>query len=164
MRSKAPNDSRSFRHATLADSDAIAAVINRAFRCEQFFHAGDRTNPDEVRSFIGKGTFLIAEDDSGIFGCVYLEKRGDRYYLGLLCIDPARQRSREGSRLMDAAEDYCRECQARAIDLKIVNLRTELPPYYSRRGYVETGTAPWPADAETSQPCHFITMSKYLSD
>ena|SRR5690242_8717081 len=164
MRSKAPNDSRSFRHATLADSDAIATVINRAFRCEQFFHAGDRTNPDEVRSLIQKGTFLIAEDEPGIFGCVYLEKRGDRYYLGLLCIDPARQRSRQGSRLMDAAEDYCRERQARAIDLKIVNLRAELPPYYARRGYVETGTAPWPADAETSQPCHFITMSKYLSD
>lgn len=154
----------SFRHATSDDAAALAALINLAFRCETFFHKGDRTNPDQVRILIQKGSFLIAEDDSGIFGCVYLEKRGDRYYLGLLSIDPRRQHSGEGSRLMDAAEDYCRKNHAKAIDLLIVNLRTELPPYYARRGYVATGTAPWPADVETSQPCHFITMSKELSD
>ena len=154
----------SFRHATSADADALAALINRAFRCEKFFFAGDRTNPNEVQSLIRKGTFLVAENEVGVFGCVYVEERGDRYYLGLLSIDPARQGSGQGARLMDAAEEYCRERQARAIDLKIVNLRTELPPYYARRGYVETGTAPWPTDVETSQPCHFITMSKELSD
>ena len=32
------------------------------------------------------------------------------------------------------------------MDMLIVNLRTELPPYYGKRGYVETGTAAVPRD------------------
>ena len=44
----------------------------------------------------------------------------------------------------------------------IVNLRTELTPFYQRRGYVETGTQPFPSDVQTKQPCHFITMAKPL--
>jgi hypothetical protein len=48
------------------------------------------------------------------------------------------------------------------MDIYIINLRTELPPFYRRRGYVETGTLPLPPEIETSQPCHFITMAKGL--
>jgi hypothetical protein len=46
------------------------------------------------------------------------------------------------------------------MDLRIVNLRADLPPFYRRLGYVETGTEPFAADAKPSQPCHFIKMSK----
>lgn len=151
------------RRAQLADVEAIADLINRAFRRERFFTTADRTNPDEVRSLMEKGMFLLTEDGPGIVGCVYLEKRGERYYLGLLSIDPARQRKGEGSRLMDVAEAYCRAQRACGIDLFLVNLRKELPLYYGRRGYVETGTAPWPANVPTLQPCHFIKMSKELT-
>jgi len=41
-------------------------------------------------------------------------------------------------------------------------LRTELPPFYQRRGYVETGTTPFVEDVPTKIPCHFINMSKPL--
>jgi hypothetical protein len=64
---------------------------------------------------------------------------------------------------MNAAEDYCRAHHARGIDLQIVNLRTELPAYYQRFGYTETGTAPFPPNVKTKIPCHFVIMSKELS-
>ncbi|HKG99084.1 MAG TPA: hypothetical protein VKA97_14785, partial [Pyrinomonadaceae bacterium] len=67
-----------------------------------------------------------------------------------------------GSFLMVAAENYCRERGSRFMDIYIVNLRQELPPFYRRRGYVETGTAPFPEDIVTKIPCHFIIMSKVL--
>ena len=85
-----------------------------------------------------------------------------RAYLGLLAVDPAHQHCGLGSVLMDAAEDYCRGLGIRFMDIKVVHLRAELPAYYRRRGYVETGTSPFPADIETKQPCHFIEMSKQL--
>ena len=150
------------RRATDADAESIAALINVAFRPERFFTSVDRTNPGEVREYMQKGKFLVAEDEHDLAACVYLEPREDRFYLGLLSVDPQRQRSGVGSWMMQQAEEHCREAGARAIELKLVNLRKELPDYYRRRGYVETGTVPWPAKIPVSQPCHFITMSKQL--
>jgi hypothetical protein len=63
---------------------------------------------------------------------------------------------------MTAAESYCRERGSRFMDIHIVNVRVELPPFYQRRGYVETGTSPFPEDIVTKIPCHFIVMSKAL--
>jgi hypothetical protein len=63
---------------------------------------------------------------------------------------------------MTAAENYCRERGSRFMDILIVNLRQELPVFYGRRGYVETGTTPFQEDIQTKMPCHFINMSKPL--
>lgn len=72
--------------------------------------------------------------------------RRERGYFGLLAVDPARQRSGAGARLIAAAEEYCRSAGRHFMDLTLVNLRTELPPYYRRFGYVENGTLPFPPD------------------
>ena len=151
------------RIADLADAERITAVINDAFRiAEAFFIDGNRISVDEVRHSLTTGAFLVAEDDQGMSGCVYLEPRGERAYLGLLSVDPSRQQSGLGSRLMAAGEEYCRERGARFMDIYIVNLREDLPAFYQRRGYVENGTTPFPPDIPTKQPCHFINMSKPL--
>ena len=63
---------------------------------------------------------------------------------------------------MDAAEDYCRGLACRFMDILVVNLRKELAGFYQGRGYVETGTSPFPAHVKTKVPCHFIEMSKAL--
>jgi hypothetical protein len=49
------------------------------------------------------------------------------------------------------------------MDLQIVSVREELPRFYRRRGYIETGTAPFPADLTPKLPCHFVKMSKPLT-
>ena len=151
------------RVAAPADAANITSVINSAFRiAEGFFVDGPRINQAEVEQMLGKGSFLLAEADDKLNGCVYVELRGDRSYLGLLSVDPSCQKSGLGSVMMLEAENYCRERGSRFMDIYIVNLREELPDFYRRRGYVENGTTPFPDDVPTKVPCHFINMTKSL--
>jgi len=151
------------RLAAPVDAAKITAVINTAFGiAELFFVDGPRISQAEVEQLLTKGNFLLAESDGQLNGCVYVEMRGERSYLGLLSVNPACQQAGLGSLLMTAAENYCRERGSRFMDIYIVNLRKELPRFYGRRGYVETGTTPFPADIQTKMPCHFINMSKPL--
>ena len=83
--------------------------------------------------------------------------------MGLLSVDPTKQKSGLGSKLMDAAEDSCAKAGSRFMDLQTVNLRKELPGLYRRRGYIETGTAPLTPGLNTKLPCHFVKMSKPLT-
>jgi GNAT superfamily N-acetyltransferase len=152
------------RWAESADVDNIARLVNAAFRPERFFSDADRTNPEQVRALLEKGKFLLAEEAGILMACVYVELNGERGYFGLLAVDPARQRAGMGSRMVDAAEDYCRAAGCRFMDLTTVNLRKELPGYYRRRGYVENGTLPFPADQHPPKmPCHLVKMSKSLT-
>ena len=48
-----------------------------------------------------------------------------------------------------------------ALDINVVNLRTELPPFYKKLGYVEMGSAPF-TDPRATRPCHMIVMTKDL--
>lgn len=151
------------RVATAQDMEAIMIVINTAFRkAESFFIDRDRIDTETVRSLMEKGEFLVADDEGTVAGCVYFEIRGERAYLGLLSVDPERQKAGLGSILMNAAEDYCIKAGCRFMDLRIVNLRTENEVFYRRRGYVETGTEAFPPDLTTKLPCHFVNMSKPL--
>ena len=151
------------RIATPEDAEKITRVINSAFRiAEGFFLDGNRIAQTEVEQLLGKGAFLLAEADAELNGCVYVELRGERSYLGLLSVDPDRQQGGLGSLLMYEAENYCRERGSRFMDILIVSLREELPAYYRKRGYVENGTSPFPEDVPTKIPCHFINMSKAL--
>jgi len=158
-----PNTAAAIRLAEPSDAVQITAVINAAFRiAEEFFIDGNRIREEEVEQSLAKGAFLLAEDGERLNGCVYIELRGERSYLGLLSVNPDCQQSGFGSLLMREAEKYCREHGSRAMDIVIVNLRAELPAFYERRGYVHTGTTPFPPDIETKIPCHFINMSKSL--
>lgn len=150
------------RLAVDEDVPALARLINVAFRVELPFIEGERTNPDGVRAYMAKGKFLLAEDSAGLAGCVYVELRGDRGYLGLLGVDPLRQGAGLGRKLMDAAEKYFREAGCRAVDLRIISPRAPLPAFYRRLGYAETGTAPFAPEAPLKVPAHYILMSKSL--
>lgn len=148
--------------AQLEDAENIAELVNAAFRPERFFAEADRTNPDKVRELLHKGKFLLTEEAGKLTGCVYVELRDDRGYFGLLAVEPALQRSGLGSRMVTAAEEYCRAAGCHIMDLTIVNLRTELPAFYHRLGYAENGTLPFPSDQHANQPCHLVKMSKSL--
>ncbi|MGA8491208.1 MAG: GNAT family N-acetyltransferase [Terriglobales bacterium] len=150
------------RTAKAEDGENIASLVNTAFRPERFFIDGDRTNPEKVRALMQKGKFLLAEDAGTLTGCVYVELRQERGYFGLLAVQPRRQRAGLGSALIAAAEEYCRAAGCRFMDLTVVNLRIELPPFYHRHGYVESGTLPFPSEQTPNQPCHLVKMSKPL--
>jgi N-acetylglutamate synthase-like GNAT family acetyltransferase len=151
------------RVAVAADAEAVSRVINTAFRkAESFLVDHDRIDLQTVQELFRTGTFLVAEENKVVVGCVHVEMRGDRSYLGLLSVNPDGQKAGVGSKVMTAAEDYCAKAGSHFMDLRIVNVRKELPEFYHRRGYVETGTAPFTAGLEPKVPCHFVNMSKPL--
>jgi len=151
------------RIAEMSEANAVMGVINAAFRqAEGFFIEGDRIDLEKVQSNFRAGEFLVSEEDGVITGCVYVEMQGDRSYLGLLAVDPAAQNSGLGSKLMNAAEHHCRKAGSRFMDIRVVNLRKELPDFYHHRGYVETGTEPFTPGLNPLLPCHFVKMSKPL--
>ncbi|MGB8481094.1 MAG: GNAT family N-acetyltransferase [Acidobacteriaceae bacterium] len=150
------------REAGPADADSIASLVNRAFLAESWFKSTDRTNAAQVRELMSKGVFLLLEEETRLLACVYLEPRGDRVYLGMLSVEQDVQGRGIGRRMMQEAEDFAR-CQGHvAIDLRIVHVRQELPPYYRKLGYVEAGTEPAPDFPGVKIPIHFVLMSKSL--
>jgi GNAT superfamily N-acetyltransferase len=147
------------RRAGTEDAETLVRIINLAFQVEKFFITGDRIDLAGVRDFLAKGEFLMA----GAEACVYIEARGDRCYLGLLSVDPALQGTGMGRRLMQAAEERARQIGCRAMDLRVVNLRAELPAFYRRLGYRENGTSEFPPEVPVLRPCHFVHMAKVLA-
>jgi N-acetylglutamate synthase-like GNAT family acetyltransferase len=152
------------RTATEADLDAVLTLVNSAFQVERFFKSRDRLDAENLVRHFKEGTFLLAEEDSDLAGCVYVSRHGDRAYFGLLSVDPSYQKNGIGRRLVAAAEEFARETGARFMDLKLINLRTELPGIYEKLGYHICGTEPYPAERShlLTQPVHFLCMSKEL--
>jgi GNAT superfamily N-acetyltransferase len=144
------------------DAPQLVALINCAFAIERFFMTADRTTIDEVRRLLATGAFLVVRDgERALSACVYVEQRGDRLYVGMLSVDPSRQKTGLGRLLMDAAEARAASLGCRGVDIRVVNLREELPPFYRARGYVERGEAAF-ENPHAMRPAHYILMSKEL--
>ena len=149
------------REAGRREAAELVRVINAAFNpAESFFVNGDRIDLEQVLHYFEKGVFLVVGE---MAGCVYVELRGERAYFGLLSVDPARQKGGIGGALIRAAEDYGRAHGCRFMDIRIVNLREELPAFYGRLGYTVTGTEEFTPGSPITRPCHFIKMQKPLS-
>ena len=148
--------------ASVGDVDAIASLINRAFAVERFFKSGDRTDPEQVRQMMRDGRFLLLHDGVELVACVFVKVTGKRGYLGTLSVDPARQKSGLGRRMMHEAEDYFRATGCNVVDIRIVDVRPELREIYTKGGFVETGTESAEVIRTATRPVHFITMSKEL--
>lgn len=151
------------RPANDADVPALAHLINAAFVVEQVVFDGNRVDDLGVRAYMSGGTFLVVEDSGGLPGCVYVEIRDDRSYLGLLSVQPARQGAGLGRQLVAAAENLARESGSRAMDLRVISARGEqLLPFYQRLGYEVIRTEPFPENLVAKVPAHYILMSKPL--
>lgn len=153
----------SIRSSGHEDVEAIVEVVNAAFQVERFFVDGDRTDPEEIREMLGRGTFLLAEREGALAACVYVEIRGDDGYFGMLSVHPSHQGEGLGRTLIEAAEERARQAGCGVMEIHVVDLRTELLPFYLRLGYVETGVEPMPPDPKLTQPCRFLVMRKPLT-
>jgi GNAT superfamily N-acetyltransferase len=154
----------SIRVATADDRATMLSIINSAFAIETFIE-GVRTNESQLTDMMEKGEFLLGLDSSEqVVASVYVEVRGTRGYFGMLAVDPKRQGSGLGRTMIEAAEQYCRAKGCSAMDITVLSPRTELPPYYRKFGYVESGVE----EFHTTRPlkdglkCHLIVMSKML--
>ncbi len=145
------------------DVPALTRLINAAFVVEQVVFDGNRVDDLGVRAYMSGGTFLVAEDSGALAGCVYIETRNDRSYLGLLSVQPARQGAGLGRQLVAAAEILARESGSRVMDLRVISARGEqLLPFYQRLGYKFIRTEPFPANLVAKVSSHYILMSKPL--
>ena len=153
-----------FRMATAADAPRLIELINSAFAVETFLD-GTRTDAERLAEAMEKGSILTAEDGDGrLVASVYMAQRGERGYLGMLAVDPARQGQGLGKQMLEAAEEFLRAQGFEGVDITVLSLRPELPPLYRKLGYVETSTE----EFKPSRPlrdgvaCHCIVMSKRL--
>ncbi len=154
-----------FETARAEDAPAIAALVNLAYRVEDFFKAADRTSEAEVRQLLVDETFLIARaDDGSLAGVVRVSVHGDVGHFGMLAVAPQFQGRGLGRALVEAAEAWGRAAGCTTMTLEVASPRTELPPFYARLGYEPAGTKPWPETGlhELKQPAHFLVMSKSL--
>lgn len=152
------------RLASIDDMPAMVEVINSAFAVESFLE-GTRTDVNRLAEVMQKGEFLLAHDDAdNLVASVYIEVRGTRGYFGMLAVLPSHQNQGLGRAMVQAAEEHCRQRGCTRMDLTTLSLRPELPKFYSRLGYTETGTE----EFHPSRPlrpgveCHCIVMSKTL--
>lgn len=105
---------------------------------------------------------MLLEEGNTLLGCVYLEKRGDRMYLGLLSVDPLQKGKGLGRKLMDAAEEFALNAGCVAVDLRTISQRSDIQPFYAHLGYAVTGTSPIPPEIPMTVPGNFVHMSKLL--
>ena len=158
-----PRDAANIRRATDDDVPALTRLINAAFVVEQIVFDGDRVDDLGVRVYMSGGTFLVTENSGVLEGCVYIETHRNRTYLGLLSVQPARQRTGLGRQLVTAAEMFARQSGSTAMDLRVISARgQQLLPFYEALGYRVIRTEPFPANLATKLPCHFILLSKPL--
>ncbi len=164
--------------ATELDIPALNKLVNSAYRgdssrkgwtTEADLLGGIRTDDESLREMLRKpgATLLKYEQDGQLIGCVYLEKKGNELYLGLLTIDPDLQAAGLGRQLLEAAEQYATAQHCTAITMTVIPQRHELIAWYNRRGYQPTGeTAPFPTDNPRfglpKQALSFIVMRKEL--
>lgn len=152
------------RIATADDAPAVARLINVAFRVEHSFKVGDRTSPEGVVALMSKGQFLVLDGDDGALAvAVYVTRNNGRGYFGMLSVDPRLQGQGLAKQVIAEVEDRCRRQGCHAMDIYVVDLRTELPGYYRKLGYVESGTRDFPEPTELTRPARLIVMSKALS-
>lgn len=157
-------DELTIRAAAASDSGSLVSLINSAFAIEKFLE-GERTNEEQLRQMMQKGQFLLSCDASGkLIASVYVEVRGARGYFGMLSVNPEYQGNGLGTKMVRAAEEYCRGKGCSAMDLTVLSLRSELPPLYRKLGYLETGVEEFrPGRALVgATDCHLVVMSKQL--
>ncbi|MDZ7727776.1 MAG: GNAT family N-acetyltransferase [Dehalococcoidia bacterium] len=160
--SQAPDPYR-FRDATEGDIDAIVAVVNLAYRVEDFFIDGDRTHAGEVRENMRACSLAVVIEAPGepLCASIFTKVEGSQGYFGMLSVHPERAHRGLGTALIAEAERRAREAGCDRMKLVVVNLREDIIPWYRRLGYVETGTAPFAEPQKLKQPAHFVEMTRW---
>lgn len=138
--------------ALTADIPALVVLLNSAYRGEgskqgwtteaDMISGEIRTDEAQLSELMLKpdALFLKYTNRTGqIEGCVFLEKRNGKLYLGMLSVSPASQAKGIGKKLMAAAEDHARGQGCSAVFMRVVSIRQELIAWYERQGYDKTG-------------------------
>ena len=166
-------------NAANEDIAQIEKLVNSAYRgdssrkgwtTEADLLDGIRTNKDVLSGMINRGDSIVLKCNNAknqLVGCVYLQKKEEKLYLGMLTVAPDIQAQGIGKKLLQASEEYAQTQQCTAITISVISLRQELIKWYERRGYKATGERkPFPSNDPRfglpKQQLEFIVMEKQL--
>lgn len=151
--------------ATLADAPKITNLVNTAYRGERSLKGwtteaplidGLRIDIETVTDYLADSNVKLlkyTDDNDDIVGCVYLENRSPKLYLGMLSVMPELQANGIGRQLLHQAEQYAFENNFSTICMTVISTRAELLDWYVRRGYKKTGEIlPFHVDARFGVP------------
>jgi len=137
--------------ATIADVAELTQLVNSGYRGESSKKGwtteanlldGIRIDENAMIKYFQDPYITILKyvnDEGKIIGCVYLEVKGERLYLGMLTVSPLLQANGIGRQLLHQAEIVATELNCRAIYMTVIKSRKELTAWYERRGYQATG-------------------------
>ncbi len=141
----------SFRAANHAEAEAIAALVNGAYRPESgitgWTHesdlvAGNRTSAAQILEALSRhhSVILIGLNHGAIVACAHVEKDGNSSYIGMLAVNPILQGAGAGKLMLAEAEKYASSVfGSDKFVMVVVSERIELVSFYLRRGYQKTG-------------------------
>ena len=155
-----------FRSATLADIDAIVALVTSAYRgdasragwtTEADLLDGNRIDPEVLRADLARprSRVLLVEADDGLHACAHLADEDGAGYFGMFAVRPGLQGGGLGKRLLAECERIVGdEWGLPVMRMTVIDVRDELIAFYQRRGYRRTGQfKPFPyGDARFGQP------------
>lgn len=140
-----------FRRATHADTDALVALVESAYRgdasragwtTEADFLDGRRTGADDIAACIDRerSVILIAERNAELLACAHVAVEDSAGYFGMFSVRPTLQGSGVGKAMLAEAERIARdEWRLPTMRMTVIDIRDELIAFYQRRGYHRTG-------------------------
>jgi ribosomal protein S18 acetylase RimI-like enzyme len=130
----------------------LLQLLNDAYRGEQkgrawtgeghLISGAQRTDFAELEQLIdlpGSVFLIYTLEEYGLVGCVNLQHKANRMYVGMLAVSPQMQAYGIGRALLAAAEAYALEQNCKYIEMTVISERTDLIDWYKRRGYINTG-------------------------
>ncbi|WP_255170396.1 GNAT family N-acetyltransferase [Natrononativus amylolyticus] len=149
------------RPATSGDALDIAALYRGAYESAAALGFPSRMTEIDAETvgewLANDSTTLVALDDERLIGTVRLLYERDEPYLERLAVDPDRQGSGVGRRLMDRIEAVAREKEYDCIQLTTFDDHPFLLEWYEQRGYERTKRHERP-----ERPYDFVSMEKPL--
>ena len=146
------------QRAVPGDVSALNTLVNSAYRGESSKQGwtteadllgGIRVDEERLTELIQKpGSMILkyVDKENKITGCVHLEKKGNKLYLGMLTVSPKLQGKGMGKEFLKAAELEAGNQNCVSIYMTVITERTELIEWYERHGYINTGEKkPFPA-------------------
>src|ERR1700761_5334946 len=160
--------------AILADAAELTQLVNSAYRgessqkgwtSEAHLLGGIRIDEPTMTKYLQNPNIKMLKytsDGGQIIGCVYLEVKGHRLYLGMLTVSPTLQANGIGRQLLHEAEIVANQLNCSAIFITVITKRHELIKWYERRGYHTTGKIiPFPADTKFGVPNQVIELEEF---
>ncbi len=158
-----------FYKAELVDAEAIAQLVNAAYRgetsragwtTEADLLEGKRTTTQDVASIIKRedAFILIGVLKDQVVASICCEWQAlagkNTVHFGMIAVKPTLQNKGYGKSLIQAAEAICqREWRAIGFHMAVISLRHELIAFYERLGYKRTGEfSDFPHNPEMWQP------------